>query len=397
MTVVYPTGDPALDVQNVQSAIDLGGTVLLKATDYYGNPQYFNFGDENGVGHVEVFESVTIKGEKGNIPLPNGQTADRTAIVGGGAFDSSAYGTFTMNALEDLTMDYLWFYGSSFTSLSVKICSGLQFSNNVVIDTIPFYVYEFDWTLAFGISVNELGYGRVEGNIVIENNFFDLYSHISAPVSFAIGIGVYSIKKEEDKVTDVYINDNEVINPGSCGILLSGAEGATAWIEKNRIVQQEYNRALFGNYNHGILVERWQGLGTSPVYIAHNRFFDIAVTGIQLVDVNDSVVKSNTVDMVGSPDTGYMRDGIYLWRSSDNTVQGNKVKGRARNGIIVLGLYNTGVPADNNVFVGNNLDNFEPTGPGPWGTPARHMWLLGENNLVVGLGLGTVFELFITN
>ncbi|UCG59900.1 MAG: hypothetical protein JSU70_10340, partial [Phycisphaerales bacterium] len=47
-TEVYPTGNAAHDVPNVQAAVDLGGAVLLKATDASGNPQCFNFGTAGG-------------------------------------------------------------------------------------------------------------------------------------------------------------------------------------------------------------------------------------------------------------------------------------------------------------------------------------------------------------
>ena len=43
-TVVYPTGSYPLDVQNVQAALDGGGTVLLKATNAAGVPTAFDFG-----------------------------------------------------------------------------------------------------------------------------------------------------------------------------------------------------------------------------------------------------------------------------------------------------------------------------------------------------------------
>lgn len=43
-STVYPTGTYPLDVQNVQSALDGGGTVLLKATDAAGIPTAFNSG-----------------------------------------------------------------------------------------------------------------------------------------------------------------------------------------------------------------------------------------------------------------------------------------------------------------------------------------------------------------
>ena len=47
LIVVYPTGDELLDVTAVQAAInniELGGTVLLKATNATGVPTAFNFG-----------------------------------------------------------------------------------------------------------------------------------------------------------------------------------------------------------------------------------------------------------------------------------------------------------------------------------------------------------------
>ena len=43
-TTVYPTGSFPLDVQNVQAAINAGGTVLLKATNAADQPIAFNFG-----------------------------------------------------------------------------------------------------------------------------------------------------------------------------------------------------------------------------------------------------------------------------------------------------------------------------------------------------------------
>src|SRR6266576_5757478 len=42
--VVYPTGVYPTDVQNVQAAVDQGGTVVLKARSTAGVPTHFNFG-----------------------------------------------------------------------------------------------------------------------------------------------------------------------------------------------------------------------------------------------------------------------------------------------------------------------------------------------------------------
>ena len=65
-TIVYPTGLFPVDVQNVQTAISLGGTVLLKSTDIAGRPLAFNFGPpDRSVGSgVNLTTDVTIRGER---------------------------------------------------------------------------------------------------------------------------------------------------------------------------------------------------------------------------------------------------------------------------------------------------------------------------------------------
>ena len=62
---VYPTGSFPLDVQNVQTAIDGGGAIVLKATDANGQPTAFNFGpaDPSG-GGVNITTNVRIRGER---------------------------------------------------------------------------------------------------------------------------------------------------------------------------------------------------------------------------------------------------------------------------------------------------------------------------------------------
>lgn len=57
-TVVYPTGIFPTDVQNVQAAINQGGTVLLKATDTVGHPLAFNFGPRNTSRPPGLFKSA---------------------------------------------------------------------------------------------------------------------------------------------------------------------------------------------------------------------------------------------------------------------------------------------------------------------------------------------------
>ena len=65
-TTVYPTGSFPLDMQNVQAAIDRGGTVILKATNAAGQPTPFDFGppDPQVDGGVNLHTDVSILGER---------------------------------------------------------------------------------------------------------------------------------------------------------------------------------------------------------------------------------------------------------------------------------------------------------------------------------------------
>jgi len=77
---VYPTGRWPEDVQNVQAAVNLGGTVRLKAVDTNGNPAAFNFGtpstdEQNGNLGVFLTTDVKITGEESG--------GQRTTIQGG--------------------------------------------------------------------------------------------------------------------------------------------------------------------------------------------------------------------------------------------------------------------------------------------------------------------------
>lgn len=63
--VVYPTGLYPLDVENVQAAVDQGGTVLLKATNEAGVPTAFDFGPPVvGPGWVDVQLDTELVGER---------------------------------------------------------------------------------------------------------------------------------------------------------------------------------------------------------------------------------------------------------------------------------------------------------------------------------------------
>src|ERR1044072_6066746 len=62
--VVDPTGNASLDVANVQTAVDGGGTVLLKSVNAGGVPTAFNFGPADFTGSwVAVLSDIDLEGE----------------------------------------------------------------------------------------------------------------------------------------------------------------------------------------------------------------------------------------------------------------------------------------------------------------------------------------------
>ena len=98
---VFPTGDPADDIGNIQNAVAMvaeGGTVLLRATDVEGTPTAFNFGqvfpdtlqeafDARDQNSVNITKSLTIRGEHLDEDAWYGEEDEegdaRTTIFGG--------------------------------------------------------------------------------------------------------------------------------------------------------------------------------------------------------------------------------------------------------------------------------------------------------------------------
>ena len=81
---VYPTGTFPLDMQNVQAAIDRGGTVILKATNTVGVPTAFDFGAAGpGGGGVNLTTDVSLIGEtvRGHMTTINGGVTPILGLV----------------------------------------------------------------------------------------------------------------------------------------------------------------------------------------------------------------------------------------------------------------------------------------------------------------------------
>ena len=84
-TTVYPTGTFPLDAQNIQAAINRGGTVFLKATNAAGKATAFNFGmpDPNHGGTTCNVEGVNVNLST-DVAIIGKRVGQHMATIGGG-------------------------------------------------------------------------------------------------------------------------------------------------------------------------------------------------------------------------------------------------------------------------------------------------------------------------
>ena len=166
-TVVYPTGAFPVDVQNVQAALNSGGSVLLKATDRSAHPLAFNFGDpvtdanDPSPEHVVMVKDVSISGERIG-------TA-RTTINGGFAVIRS--GDVAVKAL----IQGIKFEKPTINAFEILRSNGLSILNNEIDHVLP-YLNGVGFTESSGIYVFNAddaapGTSTVVGQVLISGNY----------------------------------------------------------------------------------------------------------------------------------------------------------------------------------------------------------------------------------
>lgn len=166
-TVVYPTGIFPTDVQNVQAAIDQGGTVLLKATDTFGHPVAFNFGTPQDEAGVNIVNDVSITGEL---------VGSNRTTVGGGVTAFIVFGG--RNSITGIKFD-----APLVKAISIHGSSGTSIIGNEIVNVIPLGHQPF--TIADGIDVHSSNPADVSGNLVISGNTF---GDLTGTFSFAIQV-----------------------------------------------------------------------------------------------------------------------------------------------------------------------------------------------------------------
>ena len=177
ITVVYPTGIFPADVQNVQAAINQGGTVLRKATDSVGHPLAFNFGtpEPNNVPlrFVAIETNVSLSGE-----LVSGS---RTTITGG-------FGPLRIfggkNSIDGIKID-----GPLNAAIVIVKSNGTRIIGNAIQNVVPDVVAQ-GFSISDGIDVfGGFDGSRISGDLVISGNSIG-----NLTGDFALGIQVDSVQ-----------------------------------------------------------------------------------------------------------------------------------------------------------------------------------------------------------
>ncbi len=380
-TTVYPTNTFPLDVENVQAAINRGGTVLLKATNEAGQPTDFNFGtpDPNVPRQgVYLTTDVSISGERVGSHMTTIRGGSMT-IFGGVPVKSAIRG--------------IDFEGSQDTPIALIASTGATIEGNIIRGLVPlprtiywqgetFYTTEVE-----GVEVGNdvlLEYSiNITGHVTVANNVIEMAAGI-----FANGINF------DDAAADIDVTGNTITflqSPGpdqAFGILLYRVHNR-ANVSKNRITMGPgpadfYNVAgiLACGYAEGRYV-----ISSNTIVNEDPNASGIVLCGYLQPDpgpTDGAVVVGNHITIPH----GSAADGINFSGEVRNShVLANTIEGTAESAVALWGNEYMG-GAESNIFAGNDISGLTTS------IADVIFYTYSENNLFAGhcssyLDLGT--------
>jgi len=372
--IIHPTGLFPDDVQNVQEAVDAGGTILLKATDANGELASFNFGPATtDGGSVLLTNDVVVLGE-----ISDGHMT----TIDGGNQSFAGFGLPVNSAFRGIH-----FNGPRTGAVVMSHSSGFEFSECWVHDVIglPFYPE----TKGQAVWMNGPP-GGITGRLRIAGN---LVEDIHAEVGYGFAIFGYDAEAE--------IIGNAIFGANTAGILV-GLNSQPTQIEDNLIVPGP-ERFPFGTGGNGIVAVRpTAATGTyriaDNVVVCENPLAD----GIYLLGVlggfgeqpvANSVIEKNDVEMHASHFTA-----IALYGAVSNcVVRNNNIRGTGAYAM-QIGAAFLGGPAANNRLIGNNISQFDAVVPSyDWGDMADVFLDVHSQDTVVSGLVGSVIDLGVDN
>jgi hypothetical protein len=429
-TVVHPTGDPTQDVPAVRTAIQAGGTVLLKATDDAGQPQAFDFGDfpvgaidwnDSGSGWVALgtsgeivplnLGSFTVYVSLGNDVRLLGETArGAMTTVRGGTIPIRNFaarmvpgsGIHVVYGLASLAVEGVRFTGSALQAIyttqlgsfpevrALARARGLDLSieirRNEFLDVQP--AYAFAWYALAAVTDGPAGAVRVEDNLVR----FTPGRWDAAERGYELANGLPRTGEiwEGFSIADLHapaVMARNGIRGVDLGLLVYFEGSDVVRIVENRVeLRPEGLFGISGQANHRYVVE-----GNTVIAPGANPDGILLWANDQTAGINGSSVRHNHVVLDGSE-----YGGITLFgKGASNHFGQNRVEGSAAYALgLVADFFDAQAPATNNAFVGNKLTHFVPRDSAVYGTGAhvfldahtRSNTVLGKSGIVKDLG-----------
>jgi hypothetical protein len=332
---VYPTGDPGVDIAQVQFAVDSADEVILKASDRSsGVSTSFDFGANTpGGGFVVLGRDVVIRGETVG--------SHRTTITGGFAPFRGVASNPVTSSIRGID-----FASPGVAALFVTGATGVGFVDNRVEDVLGLP----DWVpgISKGQGVWIVGLETVTGEILIADN---VIKGVDAQNGYGLALFGFS--------ADARVENNTISGVNTAGILV-GLHTGQVWVEDNDIAPGPQQAPEYGGGN-GIIVGNARG---GVAYVRNNTidcentWADGILVGASLTlgDLqDDAVIEHNRITMHHS-----LYGGIGLIGSVKNTLVANNVlDGAAAFAVYGLVWFTPSEMVETNTFIGNNISLFE--------------------------------------
>ena len=359
------TGNPAVDVPAVQTAVNDGGTVMLRGT--------FDFtGAESGnpLRIVTVRDGVRITGmADANGRLP-------TIVGGQRAFLVAAPGA-------DVSFENLRFEGSDLFAIAVSAAHNLSVIHCTITGLTPIFFAATGEILSGGIFIQ----GGPFNDIRVVGNAIDATATANDSSNGIFVIGA---------TASVVVADNTITNTTAHGLDLRNVAGVASVTGNQLLTGQVGRLGTPGRYADGI-----RCVGSGSYTVDHNVVRDGFENGagIRLGGTKDAVVHANTVDMATADGAvfGNQSAAIVVEGSASGTeVRNSAIRGRAR---VALSVIHSDFPLDkgagtgdasNTMVLGNNLDTFEAARVDiEIGVGAVNTEIVGGNGTIDDHGTGT--------
>jgi hypothetical protein len=391
--VVAGTGDPNIDVPAVQAAVDQGGHVVLRGHFSFDRPPTKWFEHVNG-RTILVSKQVVISGmldengemttiEGGNIPFAVDASGSHVTIQRLRFVHPKEY-VILVRAVNGLVVAHCRIESVE-PQADPTDPTGDKFANGIFVVTTP---------SLFPPTAEEPGQPEnVSGTLSIFNNDIDVGGTAR---DVTLGISVYAVGSPDQEV-DLYISGNNVRNITERPINLYQVAGRVH-IERNVIATGAIAGPPAGTRPDGI-----HAVGSGSYLIAHNTIVcewatgaGIRVQGSAGLEEAGAIIVDNDVTMLAPEGTVFsdISAGIEIRGrlAQGNVVLNNRIRGRARAALVLIGQgAGAGLPG-NNKFVSNDLDGFQSSLADVFidAGVTNATFVIGRQNIIVDRGEGTV-------